>query len=108
MGLDLSVSDLKTRLDKGEVVHLLDVREPYEVQAGKLPGSQHISMGNLQFELSKLNDWKEQEVVVYCKSGGRSAAAQAFLESNGFKNVRNLAGGVTAWRAMVDPSFVVG
>jgi rhodanese-related sulfurtransferase len=108
MGLDLSVTDLKTRLDAGEKPNLLDVREGYEVAAGALPGATHIPMGNLQFDLKKLEGWKGQEVVVYCRSGGRSAAAQAFLESNGFTNVRNLSGGVTAWKAMVDPSFVVG
>ncbi len=108
MGLDLSVTELKARLDKGETTHLLDVRESYEVSAGALPGHVHIPMGNLQFDLKKLEAWKDQEVVVYCRSGGRSASAQAFLEASGFKNVRNLSGGVTAWKAMVDPSFVIG
>lgn len=108
MALDITVTDLKARLDKGEHPNLLDVREAHEVKAGSLPGHTHIPMGNLQFDLKKIEAWKGQELIVYCKSGGRSAAAQAFLEANGFSNVRNLAGGVSAWKAMVDPTFVVG
>jgi adenylyltransferase/sulfurtransferase len=104
---DITVTQLKQRLDAGERPVLIDVREEYERQAGNI-GGLHIPMGSLPLMLDDLTQYKDQEVIVYCRSGGRSGSAVAFLtQQAGFKNARNLVGGVTAWKAQVDPAFTV-
>ena len=95
--MTIDVQELKQKLDAGDDFLLLDVREPYEYQDFNI-GGQLVPLGVVAARASEFNDWRDREVVVHCKMGGRSAMAQQILMSNGFTNVRNLTGGVTAWK----------
>ena len=98
----ISPKDLKQKLDSGADIFVLDVREPHEYQIANL-GAKLIPLGDLPARASELD--KNREIVVHCKSGGRSQKASEFLAQNGFKNVSNLAGGITAWSNDVDPTI---
>ncbi|MCB0733721.1 MAG: rhodanese-like domain-containing protein [Flavobacteriales bacterium] len=93
---DITVSELKKRLEAGEKLNIIDVREPWEFEEFNI-NARLIPLGELQGSLDSISDWKDQEVIVHCKSGGRSAAACDFLSRSGFTNVRNLEGGMLAW-----------
>ena len=94
---DITTTELKQRLQAGETPHIIDVRETWEVEESRIPGSQNIPLGTLPTKLDDLEDLKDQEVIVHCKSGARSASAKAFLTQQGFTNVRNLEGGMMAY-----------
>ncbi len=94
---DISVIKLKQRMDAGETINLLDVRETFEFEEFNLNGKL-IPLGELPGRLEEIEDWKDQEVIVHCRSGKRSATAQQFLLQSGFQNVRNLVGGVLDWQ----------
>ena len=94
--------DLKKRLDAGDDVFILDVREPNEYQICKIPGSVLIPLGELPRRYAELP--KDKDIVAHCKMGGRSAKATEFLQSVGFKRVKNLKGGILDWIDRVDPS----
>jgi adenylyltransferase/sulfurtransferase len=94
--------DLKRRLDAGEDVFVLDVREPHEYQIVNI-GAPLIPLGDLPNRLGELD--ANREIVIHCKTGGRSQRAAEFLQKSGFKNVTNLAGGITAWATDVDPKL---
>lgn len=96
---DITVQELKQRLDKGENINLIDVREEWEFEEDNINGKL-IPLGELVSRISDIEDWKDQEVVVHCRSGQRSEAACDFLRKQGFQNVRNLQGGILAWQAM--------
>lgn len=96
--MDITVQDLKNRLDKGETLNLIDVREPNEYEADNI-GAQLIPLGDLSHRLDELDGLQDEEVIVHCRSGSRSAKAQQILEQNGFTNVRNVIGGMLAYRA---------
>lgn len=85
-----------TRLMNDEAL-LLDVREDNEWAVGRLPNARHIRLGELSKRLSELEKFKDKPVVVYCRSGNRSARACALLKKSGFSNPNNLAGGIMAW-----------
>jgi molybdopterin/thiamine biosynthesis adenylyltransferase/rhodanese-related sulfurtransferase/molybdopterin converting factor small subunit len=93
---------LKQRLDRGEQPRIIDVREPNEYQINRIPGSQLIPLGDVPKRYGELNP--EEEIIVHCKSGVRSAKAADFLRSVGFKQVLNLKGGILDWVDKVDPS----
>ncbi|MCB9261548.1 MAG: rhodanese-like domain-containing protein [Flavobacteriales bacterium] len=93
---DISVVELKQRMDAGEKLNIIDVREPWEYEEFNING-RLIPLGELQGKVDDLEDLKDQEIIVHCKSGGRSAAAVDFLTRQGFKNVRNLSGGMMSW-----------
>jgi rhodanese-related sulfurtransferase len=95
---DITPSELKQRQQAGETPTIIDVREPWEFEESRISGSQNIPLGNLPQQLDDLEDYKDQEVIVHCKSGARSSAAKAFLIQQGFANVRNLEGGITAFQ----------
>lgn len=95
---DITADELKERLAKGETPIIIDVREDWEYQESKIEGAQNIPLGALPQRLDDLEDFKEQEVIVHCKSGMRSASAKAFLQQQGFKQVRNLLGGITGYQ----------
>jgi sulfur-carrier protein adenylyltransferase/sulfurtransferase len=97
---DIQVEELKRRLDAGEDIFVLDVREPHEYQICNI-GGYLIPLGDLPKRVSELDS--SREIVAHCKSGGRSAKAVDFLRQAGFKKVHNLAGGITAWADRVDP-----
>ncbi|MGQ0812767.1 MAG: rhodanese-like domain-containing protein [Nitrospiraceae bacterium] len=102
MGFTITPNDLKVRLDKGEPLVLLDVREPWEHSLAKIDGSVLIPLGTLPQSLDKLN--KEAEIIAYCHHGMRSADATGFLLQQGFSNTKNLIGGIDAWSIQVDSS----
>jgi molybdopterin/thiamine biosynthesis adenylyltransferase/rhodanese-related sulfurtransferase/molybdopterin converting factor small subunit len=93
---------VKEKLDRGDKFTLIDVREPHEFQICRIPGSILIPLGQLPNRLNELD--QDAEIVAHCKSGGRSQKAVDLLKQNGFKNVRNLTGGILAWSDKVDPS----
>lgn len=95
--MDITVQELKERLDRGEKVNLIDVREDYEYDQDNL-GGELIPLGDLPHRLDELEDRRDDEIIVQCRSGARSAKAQQILEQNGFSNVRNLVGGILAYR----------
>lgn len=89
---------LKARLDAGEQVHIVDVREPHEHAEFNI-GGPLVPLGNIQsMQIDELEAWKDQEIIIYCRSGNRSGQACMILEMAGFKNVTNLLGGMLAWR----------
>jgi rhodanese-related sulfurtransferase len=100
---DINVVELKEKLQNKEGFILLDVREPFEREEFNIGGE----FAPLQTELmNKINEWKAEdkqnaEIVVYCRSGMRSGKAKLILEQEGFKNVRNLLGGMLEWRAKI-------
>jgi molybdopterin/thiamine biosynthesis adenylyltransferase/rhodanese-related sulfurtransferase/molybdopterin converting factor small subunit len=98
----LSARELKTEIDRGENVQIIDVREPQEYQINRIPGSTLIPLGDLPKRYVELDP--NANLVMQCKSGMRSKKAQDFLVSKGFTRVRNLTGGVLGWIDQVDPS----
>jgi rhodanese-related sulfurtransferase len=97
--MDITVEELKNRLEAGEELNLIDVREEHEYEADNL-GAYLIPLGDLPGRLSELEELKEQEVIVHCRSGARSDKAKQFLAGNGFSNVRNVLGGILAYREL--------
>ncbi len=97
--MDITVEELKQRLDAGEQFNFLDVREEYEFDEQNL-GSKLIPLGELPDRLDEIEAWKDAEVVVHCRSGARSGRAKAFMESQGFTNVRNVIGGILAYNEL--------
>jgi rhodanese-related sulfurtransferase len=94
----ITAEELKTRLDAGETVNLLDVREDHERAEYNIGGT-HIPLGKVQtMQTDDIEGWKNDEIIVYCRSGARSGMATQFLEQSGFSNVVNLTGGMLAWR----------
>ena len=93
---------LKARLDRGESVLILDVREPFEIALAPFPGATHIPMGDIPSRLTELD--QDRETVVVCHHGGRSAQVAMYLAQNGFERVLNLSGGIDAWSEDADPS----
>jgi rhodanese-related sulfurtransferase len=96
--MDITVQELRERLEKGEKLNLIDVREPNEYADDNIGGTL-IPLGELPHRIDDLDGMQDEEVIVHCRSGARSARAQQFLEENGFINVRNLVGGMLAYRA---------
>ncbi len=96
--MDITIQELRERLDAGEPIVLVDVREPWEREEFNI-GGQFIPIGSMLERWTELEPYKNDEVVVYCRSGVRSAAAQALLQAQGFQKVRNLIGGMLAWRS---------
>jgi adenylyltransferase/sulfurtransferase len=99
---ELTVEDLKRRIDRGEDLFILDVRNPEEFRIGRIPGSTLIPLPDLPQRFRELD--AQREIVVHCKSGMRSAKAVQFLRGQGFTNLRNLTGGIQAWSERIDPS----
>lgn len=104
---EITPVELKARLDAGENLLVLDVREDYEVQISHIPGSRHVPLGNIATELRNLQEAGDVPIVCVCRSGGRSGTATSFLTQNGFANVLNMTGGMRNWQATVDPSISV-
>jgi adenylyltransferase/sulfurtransferase len=99
---EIQVAELKRRLDAGEDIFVLDVREPHEYQICNL-GGHLIPLGDLPKRIHELDS--SREIVVHCKSGARSAKAVDFLRQSGFKRASNLTGGILAWADKIDPSI---
>jgi molybdopterin/thiamine biosynthesis adenylyltransferase/rhodanese-related sulfurtransferase len=98
---EITPRDLKTRLDRGDDLYILDVREPHEFQICNI-GGHLIPLGDLSRRVNELDS--SREIVAHCRSGKRSAEAVDFLRSAGFRKIWNLKGGILAWSDEVDPS----
>jgi adenylyltransferase/sulfurtransferase len=104
-GWDITASELAERLKQGDSLHLVDVREPHELEISRLPGAQLIPLGQLAARLSELNS--ADEIILFCKAGTRSARALELLASAGFRKLKNLKGGINAWAKDVDPRLPI-
>ena len=95
--MDIKVEELKKRMDNKENLVIIDVREPHEYSEFNI-GGKNIPLGTLPVMLPELEEFKASEIIVHCRSGKRSATAQAILQQSGFQNVRNLIGGMMEWQ----------
>jgi adenylyltransferase/sulfurtransferase len=102
---DISATELAQRIQRGEKLRLIDVREPHELEISHLKGAELFPLGTLAARLSELDS--AQEMVVFCKSGTRSRRALELLVSAGFRKVKNLKGGINAWAEEVDLNLPV-
>jgi adenylyltransferase/sulfurtransferase len=98
----ITAPELKAKMDRKEPFVLVDVREPYEYEICRIPGSKLMPVGELPARLSELDT--ADEIVLQCKSGARSARALHILQEAGFRKLANLQGGITAWADQVDPA----
>ncbi len=101
---ELNVYELKAKMDRKDDFVLIDVREPYEHEIARIPGSRLIPLGQLENRLSELESFKNKEIIAHCQKGGRSSRAVEFLLRSGFKKVWNVVGGITEWSNKIDPS----
>jgi sulfur-carrier protein adenylyltransferase/sulfurtransferase len=102
---DITATELAQRLREGNLIRLIDVREPHELEISRLENASLIPLGQLAARLSELDS--ADEIVLFCKSGTRSARALELLASAGFRKMKNLKGGINAWAREVDPSLPV-
>lgn len=100
---ELSPEAVKTLLDQGQSLVLLDVREPFEFDTVHIPGAVLIPLGQLQQRLEELD--RDADLITYCHHGMRSVAAAALLRAAGFQRVRSMAGGIDGWSLKVDFSL---
>jgi molybdopterin/thiamine biosynthesis adenylyltransferase/rhodanese-related sulfurtransferase len=101
--LEIEPRQVVEMLEHGKKVQLIDVREPHELEISRIPGAELIPLRSLATEVHKLN--KNEEIVLICRSGTRSARALKILEDAGFEKIRNMRGGINAWANQVDPSL---
>jgi len=99
---EITVLELKARMDAGEKLTVIDVREPYEYAIARIPGTKLIPLGQIEERSGELDP--EAEIILQCRSGKRSADALNRLKAKGFTQLKNLVGGVLAWSDEVDPS----
>ncbi|MBI4611542.1 MAG: sulfurtransferase [Candidatus Rokubacteria bacterium] len=100
---EITAQALKARLEGKEPLVLLDVRQGWELQLCRLPGAVHIPIEEIEFRTEELNP--EDDIVVFCHQGIRSAAVAHYLRGLGFRKAVNLAGGLDLWAQTVDPSM---
>ena len=93
---DINNEELKQRIAAAETLNIIDVRETWEHEEQNI-GGQNIPLGTLPHRLAEIESLKDQEVIVYCRSGNRSGQAQRYLQQQGFSQVRNLLGGIEAY-----------
>ncbi len=98
---EISVTDLKRKMDAGENINVLDVREPHEYEVASI-GARLVPLGELPQRLAEFD--QNENFAIHCKTGGRSAKAVKLLQDAGFQNVYNVKGGITAWSEEIDPS----
>jgi rhodanese-related sulfurtransferase len=96
--MDITIEELKERIDKGEALHLFDVREEYEFDEFNI-GATLIPLGELPDRLDEISHLKNEEILIHCRSGARSGRAKDYLTAEGYTNVRNVLGGMMAWQA---------
>lgn len=94
---NLTVEELKAKMDSGEKINLIDCREPHEYEEANL-GGKLVPLGRIQsMDIDELDELKDEEVIVHCRSGKRSQMACAVLDQMGFTNTYNVEGGILAW-----------
>jgi molybdopterin/thiamine biosynthesis adenylyltransferase/rhodanese-related sulfurtransferase/molybdopterin converting factor small subunit len=99
---EIDVVELKEKLDRGDKFTLIDVREPHEYKIASIPGAKLIPLGEFPQHVGEFN--QDDDIVIHCRSGMRSAKACNILRAAGFQHVRNVVGGILAWSDKVDPS----
>jgi sulfur-carrier protein adenylyltransferase/sulfurtransferase len=100
---EITATELKQRLDKGDDIQIVDVREAFEVAIAKIPATVHIPLGEIVSRMAEIDP--QRETVVHCKGGVRSARAIEALKRSGFTGpLINLKGGIMAWSSEVDPT----
>ena len=98
----ITVEELKSRLDNGEKLHVIDVREPHEYEEYNI-GAKLIPLGQIQtMQVDEIENLKDEELIIHCRSCKRSAMACQILETMGFKNTKNLEGGMLDWQEKID------
>jgi adenylyltransferase/sulfurtransferase len=102
---EIGPRELAERLGRGERLRLVDVREPHELEISRIPGAELIPLGSLAAEMHQLDS--AEEIVLFCKSGSRSARALELLAGAGFRKLKNLRGGINAWATEVDSRLPV-
>ncbi|HVT44461.1 MAG TPA: molybdopterin-synthase adenylyltransferase MoeB [Thermoanaerobaculia bacterium] len=100
-GDEITPAELAARLERGDSLRLIDVREVPEWRSGRIEGAEHIPLGTIVHDQSRLKS--DEEIVLYCRSGSRSANALEALRAAGFSNLRSLAGGIDRWAREVGP-----
>jgi len=99
---EISATELKRKLDAGDDIQLIDVRQPEEWAFAKIEGAKLIPLGEIMKRRDEIDE--SRETVIHCKAGMRSARAVQLLQQVGYKgNIKNLKGGITAWSNDVDP-----
>jgi adenylyltransferase/sulfurtransferase len=104
--MEITATELKERLDRGDNLVLLDIRKPFELQIACLDNVVHIPEEEIGDRLDEVRNFGDRDVVVYCRTGKRSAELVAFLEEKGFNRIFNLTGGLHAWSDDVDPEVM--
>jgi rhodanese-related sulfurtransferase len=99
----INVTELKAKMDAGDKVRLIDVREPSEHHHAKITGAELKPLGQIMQWMQELAD-KDEEIILHCHHGMRSDRACQFLAAQGFTNLKNLTGGIDDWSLQVDPS----
>lgn len=103
---EITVQELKEKKESGDDFLLLDVREDFEYLISNLEGL-HVPMDQLENRIGELEEYKDKEVIVMCRSGNRSAKVTSYLQSQGFEKATNLKGGIKKWAAEIDSSIPV-
>lgn len=99
---NITVEELKSRMDAGSELHIIDVREPSEYAEFNI-GGKLIPLGRIaNLQIEELDDLRDEELIIHCKAGSRSMQACMILEQAGFTNVVNLTGGMMAWQKMIN------
>jgi rhodanese-related sulfurtransferase len=101
--MNITPTELKARLDRGEKIRLIDVRETDEWAVARLPGAELIPLSQFQQRAGELSP--DEPLILYCHHGMRSGRAQGYLKAQGYANVLNLTGGIDAWALQVDPAM---
>jgi rhodanese-related sulfurtransferase len=102
---ECTVADVKAKLDRGEPIRFLDVREDHEFAKDHAKGARHLGRGILERDIEGLIPDKQAAIILYCGGGYRSALAAESLQQMGYRNVISMAGGIKAWR---DAGFPMG
>ena len=101
--INITAEEVKNRLDAGEKLHLIDVREPHENAEFNI-GGLLMPLGKIQsMQVEDIEDLKNEEIILYCRSGNRSGISAAILDQLGFSNTKNLVGGMLAWQEKFKP-----
>jgi rhodanese-related sulfurtransferase len=103
---EISVTELKRLIEAGSAPKVVDVREPHEYETDHID-AENIPMGTVPDHIGHLLPWKDQDLVICCRSGGRSGQITMYLSSQGFSKVQNLKGGMLSWKDHIDPEFNV-
>ena len=102
---EITVQELKSRMDNGSELQILDVREPFEVAIASIEGTLKIPMNSVPERINELDP--EKELIIHCKSGVRSAKVCDYLSENNFNKLINVKGGIKAWAKEIDPSVSI-